>query len=176
MREAMGSGNICATPLDIQVVTVDGEIPAADTGDVFKTKKAEKGFICLNADQVRHSSSGLAHLRLINLGFLYHFFRQVENVPTIKFGTYARSSMFPHCNHALLINSSNLKVSQVVQLNRNNRLAVVVVLLVVVLALVVAASKSMLTVWPRLTVCAEITACAVKRQTTLNSLLSTTLR
>ena len=73
MREAMGSGNVCATPLDIQVVTVDGEIPAADTGDVFKTKKAEKGFICLNADQVRQSSSGLAHLALSTPGFFITF-------------------------------------------------------------------------------------------------------
>ena len=53
MREAMGSGNVCAEPLDIQVVTVDGEIPALETGDVFKTMKKDKGFICLNSDQVR---------------------------------------------------------------------------------------------------------------------------
>lgn len=52
MREAMGSGNVCATPLDIQVVTVSGEISALETGDVFKTMRKDKGFICLNADQV----------------------------------------------------------------------------------------------------------------------------
>jgi hypothetical protein len=51
MREAMGSGNVCATPLDIQVVTVSGEISALETGDVFKTMRKDKGFICLNADQ-----------------------------------------------------------------------------------------------------------------------------
>ena len=53
MREAMGSGNVCAEPLDIQVVTVDGEVPALETGDIFKTMKKDKGFICLNSDQVR---------------------------------------------------------------------------------------------------------------------------
>ena len=52
MREAMGSGNVCATPLDIQVVAVSGEIDALETGDVFKTMRKDKGFICLNSDQV----------------------------------------------------------------------------------------------------------------------------
>jgi len=51
MREAMGSGNVCATPLDIQVVAVSGEIDALETGDVFKTMRKDKGFICLNSDQ-----------------------------------------------------------------------------------------------------------------------------
>jgi hypothetical protein len=51
MREAMGSG-VCDTPIDIEVVTVENEIPAREMGEVFKTFKADKGFICLNADQV----------------------------------------------------------------------------------------------------------------------------
>jgi len=50
MREAMGSG-VCDTPIDIEVVTVDGETPAREMGEVFKTFKADKGFICLNQDQ-----------------------------------------------------------------------------------------------------------------------------
>ena len=55
MREAMGTGNVCAHPLDIDVVTIAGEMPALETGDVFKTIKPDKGFICLNGDQVLFS-------------------------------------------------------------------------------------------------------------------------
>ena len=51
----MGSG-VCDTPIDIEVVTVDGETPAREMGEVFKTFKADKGFICLNQDQVDYTS------------------------------------------------------------------------------------------------------------------------
>ena len=63
MREAMGSG-VCDTPVDIDVVTVDGEVPAREMGEVFKTFKADKGFICLNADQVNFRKTFYKRFRI----------------------------------------------------------------------------------------------------------------
>ncbi|XP_054603988.1 cartilage intermediate layer protein 2 [Nothobranchius furzeri] len=43
---------ICIQPLDIQAVTVDGNVPAENTGQRFYAYNTVKGFICLNKDQV----------------------------------------------------------------------------------------------------------------------------
>jgi hypothetical protein len=39
-------------PIAIEAVTVDGEIEATATGDIFRVYSANKGLICANADQV----------------------------------------------------------------------------------------------------------------------------
>ncbi|XP_054603969.1 cartilage intermediate layer protein 2-like [Nothobranchius furzeri] len=44
-------GQICPRPLDIQAVTVIGNIPAESTGQNFYAYNTILGFICLNADQ-----------------------------------------------------------------------------------------------------------------------------
>ena len=51
MQEAMGALS-CAAPIAIEVVTVYGEKPASETGETFKIFKKDKGFVCLNQDQV----------------------------------------------------------------------------------------------------------------------------
>lgn len=47
----MGDAGSCDHPLGIDVQTIDG-IPASETGEVFKMLKPDKGFVCLNQDQV----------------------------------------------------------------------------------------------------------------------------
>ena len=54
----MGDAGSCDHPLGIDVQTIDG-IPASETGEVFKMLKPDKGFVCLNQDQV---SLGLLQL------------------------------------------------------------------------------------------------------------------
>ncbi|XP_054603973.2 cartilage intermediate layer protein 1-like [Nothobranchius furzeri] len=44
-------GEICAGPVDIQAVTVVGNVPAEDTGQQFYAYNTQIGFICLNEDQ-----------------------------------------------------------------------------------------------------------------------------
>ncbi|XP_054603986.1 cartilage intermediate layer protein 2 [Nothobranchius furzeri] len=44
-------GQICPNPSRIEAVTVIGNIPAEDTGRIFKAYNTEVGFICRNEDQ-----------------------------------------------------------------------------------------------------------------------------
>ncbi|XP_070399615.1 cartilage intermediate layer protein 2-like [Nothobranchius furzeri] len=44
-------GEICRKPLEIQAVTVIGNVPAESTGQNFYAYNTFLGFICLNADQ-----------------------------------------------------------------------------------------------------------------------------
>ena len=53
----MGDAGSCDHPLGIDVQTIDG-IPASETGEVFKMLKPDKGFVCLNQDQVSFIGTG----------------------------------------------------------------------------------------------------------------------
>ncbi|KAM4712493.1 cartilage intermediate layer protein 1-like [Anableps anableps] len=43
--------NLCSHPLYIEAVTVDGEVPAHETGQKFHFYNPDKGLVCRNSDQ-----------------------------------------------------------------------------------------------------------------------------
>ena len=78
----MGDAGSCDHPLGIDVQTIDG-IPASETGEVFKMLKPDKGFVCLNQDQVSfiwddlyligYVKSGLVMNDSFSIGYTVYF-------------------------------------------------------------------------------------------------------
>ncbi|CAK8685029.1 salivary peroxidase/catechol oxidase-like [Clavelina lepadiformis] len=51
LANARGTPGLCRRPVDIEVRTVEGKIPASETGDIIRRMRPDYGFTCFNSEQ-----------------------------------------------------------------------------------------------------------------------------
>jgi hypothetical protein len=108
----------------MEAMTISDQVNALETGDVFKSFKADKGLVCLNTDQVKFQ-------KLKNCTNFYKnlIFRPMDNVKIIKFDTYARKTPISTTPNQVLLISQHPLLGQ--PLNNKHNDYVIIIMFVV---------------------------------------------